>query len=241
MTPKRFSQLLRNSLAFLAKFGVRRFAQECRYRLVNDWNEWRLNVQTDGLIRLPDIGIHNDELFEYVPIGYSAIYSAIRRIPLSASSTSFIDYGSGKGRAIVAAASFPFKKVLGVEISPDLNNVARDNVKRMRHRKAEHIDLIRSDAAEFVVPDDANLIYMFNPFRGATLKKVIDNILASYNARRRTIYIIYFNKIDFEQLIENAGYHLIKRIHLTHVYPNYSCGIYEIAYKSPTEHDANHA
>lgn len=228
MTLRRFWQLVGNSLTFFRRSGVKRFVQECRYRSADTWNEWRLNVDTGGMIKLPEIGIHNEEFIEYAPIGYSAIYAAIKRIPLPASGTSFVDYGSGKGRAVVAAATFPFRKVIGIEISAELNNVAKGNIKRIRHRKADSIELIQSDAADYTLPHDVNLIYMANPFRGATLGKVIRNILASYNAQPRTIYIIYFNKIYFEKLIEGPDFDLITRVHLTHCYPNYSCGIYKI-------------
>src|SRR5262249_8089282 len=118
--------------------------------------------------------------------------------------------------------------VLGVEVSPHLNEIAKANVERMRQRRAKSIELIQSDAAEFVLPSDVNIIYMANPFRGATLRRVVNEIMSSYRKSPRTIYIIYFNKIYFEQLLEETEYRLIKRVSLSHWYPNYSCGIYAI-------------
>jgi SAM-dependent methyltransferase len=149
-------------------------------------------------------------------------------VPLPATSVSFLDFGSGKGRAVISAATFPFKRVTGVEISAYLNDIAKENVARMRHRRAKHVELVQSDATEFAVADDTNVIYMANPFFGITLEKVVANILASYHARPRPLYIIYFNKIYFEKLIEHADFHMIKTRYLTHCNPNYSCGLYEI-------------
>jgi len=228
MTTTRSWQVLGNAFAFLREFGVKRFAMEVHYRLVNFYHDWRLRTDTGGMVKLPDIGIHNDEFIEYAPVGYSEIFYALRQIPLPPSGTSFLDFGSGKGRAVVAAATLPFRKVLGVEISEYLNKLAQANIERMRHRKAGIVELIQSDAVVFPIPDDINLIYMANPFHGATLAKVIGNILASYQAHPRTIHIIYFNKIHFERLIEEAAYKLIRLLQVTQVYPNYSCGIYRI-------------
>ena len=37
----------------------------------------------------------------------------------------FIDIGSGKGRALLMAADYPFRRILGIELLPDLHRVAR--------------------------------------------------------------------------------------------------------------------
>jgi predicted RNA methylase len=233
--------LLRNSLMFVRKFGVWRFVKELHYRFVNYCNEHRLGVETSGMVNLSDLGIHDNNFSEYTPIGYSAIYTVLNRIPLPASSISFLDYGSGKGRVIVAAATMPFKKVLGVEISEQLNRVAKANIEAMRHRKARVIDVVQCDAVQFGVPDDVNLIHFFNPFSGTPLERVVRNIVDSHIAKPRTIYIIYFNKNHFEKVVKDAGYHWIRQIYATHFYPNYSCGIYEIAQAGVTELRTNHA
>ena len=233
-------QILLNALVFVTTFGVWRFIRELHYRFVNYCHERRLGVETSGMVRLSDLGIQDREFVEYTPIGYSAIYSILNRIPLPATDVSFLDYGSGKGRAIVVAATFPFKKVLGVEISEDLNRIAKANIEAMRHRKAGIVEVVHCNAAEFVIPDDVNLIYFFNPFLGATLERVTRNIFASINAHPRAIYVIFFNKIHFEQLVKDAGYRRIKPTHVAHFYPNYSCATYEIAQKDATEPDSSH-
>jgi SAM-dependent methyltransferase len=226
MTLQKIARLTRHAISYLVEFGPVRFMQETNYRLVDHWHERRLGVETGGHVRLPELGIDNKEFHEYATIGYYAIRSAIRRIPLPHKTVSFLDYGSGKGRAVVVAAMFPFRKAVGVEISEQLNTVAKANISRMKHRKAEIVQVVTSDAVDFVVSDDVNLIYMANPFRGATLQKVVANILASYRANPRPMYVIYFNKLHFEQLIAQPGYELIKLYHLTSFYPDYSCGTY---------------
>jgi SAM-dependent methyltransferase len=210
-------------------FGVRRFAAEVHYRFINRYHDWRLGIETHGMLMPAELGIDRADSVEYTPIGYTAIRRALRPVPISVSEISFLDLGSGKGRVIAVAATKPYKKVLGVEISAELNGIARANIGRMRRRRAKHVEIIQSDAADFVIPDDINVIFLFNPFFGKTLARVVDNIRASYNARPRPIYILFFNKIHFERFIQDAGYGWIKPIHQLHCYPNYSCGIYKTA------------
>lgn len=40
----------------------------------------------------------------------------------------FLDLGSGKGRMVLSAARFPFRRIIGVELSNDLTAIARRNV-----------------------------------------------------------------------------------------------------------------
>jgi predicted RNA methylase len=225
---KSYVDLARNALAFAREFGVRRFAQEAQYRLVNRFHERRLGIETSGMVELASLGVQNQDSIEYTPIGYAALYCALKRIPLPASEISFLDYGCGKGRTLAVAGTFPFRKIMGVELSEQLTAAARSNVRRMRHRKAPSIEVVTCDAGDFQVPDDTNLIHFFNPFHGKTLEKVVKNIVASHAASPRTMYIIYFNKIHFERIINAEGYRVVKLIHGEHFYPNYSCGIYEL-------------
>jgi predicted RNA methylase len=228
MAAKHFWQTTANAAAYLREFGARRFLMELNYRIINRCHERWLGIETSGMVRLEEVGIDREESVEYTPIGYSAVYHVLRRLPIPASSVSFLDLGSGKGRVVVVAATFPFKKVLGVEISERFHRLAQANVDRMRHRRAEIVELIQSDAVEFAIPDDVNVIYLFNPFTGKTLKRVVDNILASYAARACPVYVIYFNTMHFERIIKDEGYERIKPIYQTYFYPNYSCSIYEI-------------
>src|SRR5271167_2282557 len=40
----------------------------------------------------------------------------------------FIDIGSGKGRALLMAADYPFRRILGIELLPELHRVAKENI-----------------------------------------------------------------------------------------------------------------
>jgi SAM-dependent methyltransferase len=221
-------EVLKNSVAFARRHGVLRLLREMHYRLDNLWYERRLGVQTTGMVRLTELGIRNSEYFEYTPLGYRAIFSALRLVPLAPAELSFLDIGCGKGRALVAAARFPFRRVRGVEISRELLAIAQGNLARMRNRRALDVQVDHCDATTYDIPEDVNVIYVFNSFNGATLQKVVENILASQARRPRTIYLTYFNTVHFEKLRRTPDYDWIRPLHVGHFFPNYSFSLYEL-------------
>lgn len=218
-----------NSIAFFKANGAKEFAKKSAYRLANAWHEQRLGIRSAGFIKPSELGFEEGDSHEYVPMGYTAIISALSYVPIPEPDVSFIDYGSGMGRAVAVAASFAFKNVRGVELSDHLNDVAKHNVARMRFRKAQQVELIRADAAEFALPTDVNVIYFWNPFGGETLRRTVGNILTSYRNSPRCMYVLYFNKDRFDALIAEPAFRGIKLLRESSFYPNYSFGLYSIS------------
>ncbi|MGQ0603400.1 MAG: hypothetical protein ACT4QE_17090 [Anaerolineales bacterium] len=104
----------------------------------------------------------------------------------------FLDYGSGMGVALMMAASYPFRKVIGVEFSPELNAVAERLVARNRSRLVcQNIELVMTDASLYRVPPEVTVVYFFSPFQGELLAKVFENIRTSINQTPRPLTIIF--------------------------------------------------
>lgn len=217
-------QKTQNAILYMQKHGVRSFVHALIYRTTNSYYERRLGVDTRGFIKPENLGFGNAEFHAYDPIAYRAVYSMLERIPLEKSESTFLDYGAGKGRVIVVAATFPFKRVIGIELSTSLLAEANNNVKKMRHKRAASVNLYQVDATQYAVPKDVNVIYFYNPFKGQVLHDVIDNIYDSYRQYPRKIYILYFNNDHFEKIIANQNW--IMRIYQTNFDSTYSCGIY---------------
>ena len=213
-----------NCLGFIQKNGIKDFLNELSYRISNQYYENKYGVNTSGMIKMADLGYNDPDFIDYGPIGYKDILAIIKLIPLDLNNAVFVDYGSGMGRAIVAAATFPFKRVIGIEISDKLIEISSKNIRVMKHKRAKIVECLNLDATKYRLDEDINLIYFFNPFKGAVLEKVINNIFISYNISPRIIYIIYFNSIHFENAIMNFQW--ISKIYETWFYPNYSCRVY---------------
>jgi SAM-dependent methyltransferase len=104
----------------------------------------------------------------------------------------FADIGSGKGRVLLQAARYPFARVIGVEISAELNAVAEANLERQRGKRvARDIELATADAAGWEVPDDLTVAYMYYPFVGDTFRQVIDNLVESLERAPRRLRLVY--------------------------------------------------
>lgn len=206
------------------KLGIRRFAQELGYRGANYYYERRLGVTTDTTVTLADLGIDNAEQHDHMAMGYPHVWAALRAIPVDPRLCTFMDFGCGMGRAIVAAATLPYREIIGIDVSDQLLSLARKNVDAMRGRKAGPIQLAVADAARYDIPDSVNLMYFYNPFHGEVLHRVVENIRRSFNRAPRPIHIVFFNNGHFEKVVEHQAW--LRKIWQKQFYPHYSCGAY---------------
>jgi hypothetical protein len=114
----------------------------------------------------------------------------------------FVDLGSGKGRVLMLAADYPFKRVMGVEYALELHQTAEVNLKKYRGESQRCFDVqsMHMDATQFVFPDQPVFLYMANPFDGHVMSKVIENIEASLHANPRPFVILYVNPVEAEMV-----------------------------------------
>lgn len=117
----------------------------------------------------------------------------------------FVDFGSGKGRVLLLAAFHGFKRVVGVEFSPQLCALARRNIAAFSKVAAvgSPIDVVEADATRFEIGADLNVFYLYNPFDPPVLSKVLDNLRRSVEATPRQLWLIY-NTPKHHELIEQS-------------------------------------
>jgi hypothetical protein len=106
--------------------------------------------------------------------------------------TVFIDYGSGAGRAVLLAATYPFKEVVGIEQSPALHERAQANLSAFPAdaRQARAVRLVCADAAAFALPADPAVLYFYNPFREGVMRRVLAEVETSLLRTPRTVTIV---------------------------------------------------
>ena len=107
----------------------------------------------------------------------------------------FIDLGSGKGRALMLAAQHPFRRIIGVEFAEELHRVAEENFRKLAAAKGpdDRIQLVHEDAGEYPLPDGPLLIFIYNSFHEELMRKVAAKVLKSYRLSPRKISIFYLN------------------------------------------------
>jgi len=106
---------------------------------------------------------------------------------------SFVDVGAGKGRAILLAAQQPFRKVVGVELNPDLASIARRNVGLSFERCKARIRVVQEDAANFRWPKGPLLVYLYNPFDCSLIQQIAEDLAATAKPGRGPVDLLYVN------------------------------------------------
>jgi SAM-dependent methyltransferase len=172
------------------------------YRAVHPFDE-RFGVETSGLIYDLPSGhqhdVYNNGYFAVAPSVFHGVMQAfVERLQLDFSRFTFVDIGSGKGRALLLASDYPFREVIGVELSPELDRVARANVRRYAGatRGGTHrapITSLHGDATEFAWPAGPLILYMWNAFTRPVLEKLFHKLEVALEQESRDLYLIYMH------------------------------------------------
>jgi hypothetical protein len=117
----------------------------------------------------------------------------LRKLPIRHNEFIFFDLGSGKGGALLLASQFPFKEVIGVELSPSLHRIDCRNIQIYRDdsQQCRRIRCVYEDAASYRIPPEKAVFYLFNPFGRTIMQVVLANIEESLKRVPREIYVAY--------------------------------------------------
>ena len=113
------------------------------------------------------------------------------------------------------AAHYGFKKITGIDFSEKLTNVAKANMLSVKNDfQSLQYSVQTVDAADFAIPDDVDVIFLFNPFDEFVMKKVAENISISILTHRRDIFLVYENPL-YKNIFLQIGFkeiYFIKKI-----------------------------
>jgi SAM-dependent methyltransferase len=177
------------------------------HRLHAEYYERKLRIHSFGGYQLESEGIVNRDDHGYSPESYLDFHRAMRWLSLDERRGVFLDCGSGKGRIVLAAACHPFRRAIGVEISPVLNRIAQQNLESSRPRlRCREVEFVTVDAAAYEFPDDVTCVFIYNPFRGAVLTAVIENLRRSLVRAPRALSLIASTPDRFEEALAGASW-----------------------------------
>ena len=169
---------------------LRRFAHHSVERL----NDWRYGIVSDAQIFLGQFGITDPACHQYNATSYVRFRQLMKLINIRPGEDVFLDYGSGMGRAVFLAATYPFRRVIGVELIPELHAQARQNIESARRRlRCRDVKLVNIDAREYQVPGDVTVVYFWNPFSGHVLCEALGNIRKSVLENPRRVTMIFLS------------------------------------------------
>jgi SAM-dependent methyltransferase len=157
------------------------------------------NVDTSGLVPARHLitGHANDEhVTAYYGVAPSILRSLIAQWretipPHPISSYTFIDIGAGKGRGLLVASEYRFRKVIGIELNPALSAIARTNAAQWISAHAEDstapllapIQIVEADALDFDFPATPTLLFLFHPFEAPVLRQLLRGVETQIAAR----------------------------------------------------------
>ncbi|HEX8215296.1 MAG TPA: hypothetical protein VF582_07495 [Allosphingosinicella sp.] len=119
----------------------------------------------------------------------------------------FVDLGSGKGRSLLLAALAGFSRVVGVELDPELDRVARRNIEifKRQHPLADFI-AVNGDATTFEFPPVPTLLFLNNPFDEHLLDKVLANVEGVHCGPATDFTLIYMHSNHGDLVRRRTGW-----------------------------------
>jgi SAM-dependent methyltransferase len=146
----------------------------------------------------------------YEPSSVPMVRGAVESLGIDYPRYTFVDIGSGKGRVILLASNYPFARIVGVEFSSQLCEIARCNVERYRppSQLCHNIDLVHADATCYELPPGDLVLYLYNPFQGGLMERLAEHIAKSHQAQPRDILVIYTNPVE-ALVFESRGFALV--------------------------------
>jgi len=128
--------------------------------------------------------------------------------PIEFDRFTFVDIGSGKGRTLLMASEYPFRKIVGVELIAELHDAAEENIRDYHSatQRCRQIEAVCVDACEFVFPETPLVLYLFNPLPKSGMRRVMARLEKSLAANPRPVWILYHNPLLEHVIGEGAGF-----------------------------------
>lgn len=154
-----------------------------------DWDK-KLNISTESV----DYSDEDNQNYGYDPTPYIVLERLVE-LDILKKDDVVVDYGCGKGRICFFINSQVGCRIIGIDHSERLLEIARENLES--YGNGADIDFVNSKAEDYV-PDGANCLYFFNPFSSHVFQEVLRRIGESYGRNPREILIFfYYSTIEY--------------------------------------------
>ena len=199
--------LLTNIRLHIQEKGLVRTISIIFNRMVDFHFDWKYKTDTRNKISLHDLtvtGENKEHGSFYQPTMARSFNRLLDTIPLPPESV-LVDFGCGKGRVLLLAVLRGIPKAVGIEFSPELCAIARNNVRIVEQATGARLNIavIEGDVTHYEIEDDQNVFFFFNPFDDVVLEAVVKNIKKSLQRKPREIAIIYYNPVH-SHILDNS-------------------------------------
>jgi hypothetical protein len=156
----------------------------------------------------------------YEPTLPSVAEAALDAVDLGPAGATLLDVGSGKGRVVMLASQRPFARVVGLEASPRLHQLASSNLAAFRARGGGRcaVDLWLGDANTHPLPEGPLVVFVYNTLPAHPMRFFLARL------RGRVARLVYVNPQQ-ARVVEAAGWSRVAG-HLDAADPFWSWAIY---------------
>jgi hypothetical protein len=174
----------------------RKARREFEHPVVQDDFDLRYGVETSTRVHVTDLKINNPNWVYsagYWPTSTEIIKEALSGLPIRHEDFVFVDFGSGKGRVLLQASDFPFRRIIGVEFSFELHNIAEGNIGHYRsdRQKCREIVSVCMDFTQFEIPREPLVAFLYNPSSETITAALANRIARNLIETPRELWVIY--------------------------------------------------
>src|SRR5262249_28052240 len=147
---------------------------------------------------------------DYIPVPPDQCRQALSALAVPYEKFTFIDFGCGKGRAMLLAAERPFRRLIGVDFSPELLAVARRNwaVYKNPAQRCFDAEFVCADFLNYRAPASPALLFFFNPCAERVLVRVAENIRQDVTSSGCPVFIVYLSP-QYRDVWTTRGFRLV--------------------------------
>jgi len=197
--------------------------KSCVAEIEDIWFDRRFGIDTlgttrDWSLRAAPFGIG------YQPTKIKRLKNIFRELRINFGDYIFLDLGSGKGRALLIASEFPFKRIIGVELLSEFHLIAERNIRAYRSttQKCSAIESTCCDAKLYQMPSDNMVLFLSNPFERPIVSKVLTNLRESLQSHPREVYFVYHNPVCHDLIVRSGFLEVVRTTDLYAIYRNKS-------------------
>jgi len=159
-------------------------------------------IDTSGVVLAVDIPADKrlvPLINPYIGSQPSILRRALRSLGEVSQST-FVDLGCGKGRAAIVASEFPFREVIGVELSAALAATARKNAAVVARRFPDRprIQIVAANLVDYELPPGNLVLFNYNAVGPALHMLVVEKLKRTLAADTPHIFFIQYNPVVVE-------------------------------------------
>jgi predicted RNA methylase len=158
--------------------------------------EFDLRYGTETYLRL-DVRVTDepraDAVWGYGAVNHDFFREIFRAVPTALAPYAFVDVGSGKGAAVLMASEFPFRRLIGLELTPELIDIARRNVQQFNSKTGAQLAplWVHCDFFKWPLPDEPLLFFFNNPFPDQITLEALDHLERVVSAHRHPVLLVF--------------------------------------------------